>query len=117
MSSSTSVLLVRTPGGSITQYSTSSNFDDLGGLEYVFGTGDATALDTVVRDTPKRFDIARWLNPSATCRRRISAQSFTVIIHPIWLGWPTFQRVSTLGIPVRDFLHDFSGHEQSSRGR
>ena len=39
----------------VPQYSTSSNFDGLGGLEFVLGTGEANALDTAVRGTQKRF--------------------------------------------------------------
>lgn len=67
----------------ITRYSKPSNFDHLGGLE------------AVVRDTPERFDNAHRLNPLATCGRRISPQPFAVIIHPIWLRWPTFRRPLT----------------------
>lgn len=48
-----------------------------------------------MRNKDKRFAIARWLNPSATCEWRISAQSFPAIIHPIRVGWPGFLRAIT----------------------
>ena len=58
-----------------------------------FSVGMAlTALATVFREIPSRAAIDLIDSPSARCNRRISAQSSTVITHPIvWNEWLSFQ--------------------------
>jgi hypothetical protein len=59
---------------------------------YFGGLPDATAFATVFLETPSRAAIDLIDSPSARCNRRISAQSSTVITHPIVRnGWLSFQ--------------------------
>ena len=71
---------------------TPSNFDEVATREYVGGVGEVNALATVTRNRDKRPKMALCDKPSPILRRRISAQSFIVIVHPICRGWSTFQR-------------------------
>ena len=70
--------------------SNGSNREGPGACDYLGGPGEATALATVSRVMPSCLPIARIDIPTPR-RRRISAQSSTVITHPIVVGWPTFR--------------------------
>jgi hypothetical protein len=63
-----------------------------GARTYVGGPSALTAFATVFLEIPNRAAIDLIDSPSARCNRRISAQSSTVITHPIvWNGWLSFQ--------------------------
>jgi hypothetical protein len=66
--------------------------ESCGARAYVGGPSALTAFATVFREIPSRAAIDLIDAPSARCNRRISAQSSTVITHPIvWNDWLSFQ--------------------------
>src|SRR6476661_3193097 len=66
--------------------------DSCGARTYAGGPSALTAFATVFLEIPNRAAIDLIDSPSARCNRRISAQSSTVITHPIvWNGWLSFQ--------------------------